>query len=68
MQKHRPRVQNKMIQNEHALLTDELERRLMLAAIDEQFRPQPLRAIGRGLRKLARSLRFSSKQARVHVA
>jgi hypothetical protein len=57
-----------MIQQEYALLTDELERRLMLAAIDEQFRPQPLRAIGRGLRKLARSLKFSAKRARVPLA
>jgi hypothetical protein len=41
-------------------LTDELERRLMLAAIEEQFRPHPLRALGRGLRKLASSLRSVS--------
>ena len=34
-------------------LTDELERQLMLQAIEEQFRPHPMRALAAGLRKLA---------------
>ena len=32
-------------------LTDELERQLMLQAIEEQFRPHPMRALAAGLRK-----------------
>lgn len=34
-------------------LTDELERQLMLQAIEEQFRPRPMHALASGLRKLA---------------
>lgn len=33
-------------------LTDELERQLMMQAIEEQFRPRPLRALKRLLAKL----------------
>jgi hypothetical protein len=33
-------------------LTDELERQLMMQAIEEQFRPRPLRALKRLLGKL----------------
>jgi hypothetical protein len=40
-------------------LTDELERQLMRQAIEEQFRPRPLRALGKIIAKLARSLRAS---------
>ena len=38
-------------------LTDELERQLMLQAIEEQFRPHPMRALAAGLRKLAHGIR-----------
>lgn len=41
--------------NEYPRLTDELERELMLQAMEEQFRPQPMRALAEGLRKLAYS-------------
>lgn len=34
-------------------LTDELERQLMLQAMEDQFRPRPMRALAAGLRKLA---------------
>ena len=37
-------------------LTDELERQLMLQAIEEQFRPHPMRALAAGLRKLAHGI------------
>jgi len=35
-------------------LTDELERQLMRQAIEEQFRPRPLRALGRLLKNAVR--------------
>jgi hypothetical protein len=38
-------------------LTDELERQLMRQAIEEQFRPRPLRALGKMIAKVGRSLR-----------
>jgi hypothetical protein len=38
-------------------LTDELERQLMLQAIEEQFRPHPMRALAAGLRKLAHGVK-----------
>jgi hypothetical protein len=38
-------------------LTDELERQLMRQAIEEQFRPRPLRALGKMISKLGRALR-----------
>jgi len=38
-------------------LTDELERQLMLQAIEEQFRPRPFRALARGLSKLAKGIK-----------
>jgi len=38
-------------------LTDELERQLMLQAIEEQFRPRPLRALASGLRKLGKGVK-----------
>lgn len=49
--------------NETTRLTDELERQLMLQAMEEQFRPRPMRALAAGLRKLALGLKqlFSSK-------
>ncbi len=50
-----------MVEHDYYRLTDELERRLMLEAIEEQFRPRPLRALGRGLRKLASFVRAASK-------
>jgi hypothetical protein len=51
-----------MIQHEYALLTDDLERHLMLAAIDEQFRPQPLRALGRLSIRLASAVALAAKR------
>jgi hypothetical protein len=51
-----------MIQHEYALLTDELERSLMLAAIEEQFRPQPLRALGRLLLRLIGPIALPAKR------
>lgn len=42
-----------MIDPHSIRLTDELERQLMLQAIEEQFRPRPLRALAAGARKLA---------------
>lgn len=50
-----------MVQHNYTRLTDELERRLMLEAIEEQFRPHPLRALARGIHKLAAALRLASK-------
>jgi hypothetical protein len=38
-------------------LTDELERELMRQAIEEQFRPRPLRALGKMISKLGRAFR-----------
>ncbi|WP_459617839.1 hypothetical protein [Bordetella sp. 2513F-2] len=38
-------------------LTDELERQLMLQAMEEQFRPHPIRALAGLLRKLAQSVK-----------
>lgn len=38
-------------------MTDELERRLMLQAIEEQFRPRPFRALARSLRQLGKSIK-----------
>ncbi|MEJ2894877.1 hypothetical protein [Bordetella avium] len=38
-------------------LTDELERQLMLQAMEEQFRPHPVRAMANGLRKLSHGLK-----------
>jgi len=32
-------------------LTDDMERRLLLQAIETQFRPHPLRALGKALRQ-----------------
>jgi hypothetical protein len=47
-------------------LTDELERQLMRQAIEEQFRPRPLRALGKMIAKmghrLGRSLRGSTPE------
>jgi hypothetical protein len=43
-------------------LTDELERELMRQAIEEQFRPRPMRALGKMLAKLGRSLRTSTSR------
>ncbi|WP_083228694.1 hypothetical protein [Bordetella sp. H567] len=46
-----------MNEREPLRLTDELERQLMRQAIEEQFRPRPLRALGRLISKLGRALR-----------
>jgi len=43
--------------NHTVRLTDELERQLMLQAIEEQFRPRPMRALASGLRKLGKGLK-----------
>ncbi|OZI32373.1 hypothetical protein CAL29_20225 [Bordetella genomosp. 10] len=45
--------------NDHntVFLTDELERQLMRQAIEEQFRPRPLRALGKLLSKMAQAVR-----------
>lgn len=43
--------------NPHIRLTDELERQLMLQAIEEQFRPRPFRALARGLGKLGKGVK-----------
>ena len=40
--------------NSSIRLTDELERQLMLQAIEEQCRPRPLRALARGLRQVGK--------------
>ncbi|OZI59740.1 hypothetical protein [Bordetella genomosp. 11] len=46
-----------MNEREPLRLTDELERQLMRQAIEEQFRPRPLRALGKLISKLGRSFR-----------
>lgn len=46
-----------MINANYIRLTDELERQLMRQAIEEQFRPRPLRALGKMLSKLGQALR-----------
>jgi hypothetical protein len=43
-------------------LTDDIERELVLHAIEEQFRPHPLRALMAWMRKLARPLHTSSSK------
>ncbi|GAB1578248.1 MULTISPECIES: hypothetical protein [Bordetella] len=43
--------------NSSVRLTDELERQLMLQAIEEQFRPRPMRALVSGLRKVGKGLK-----------
>jgi len=37
-------------------LTDDMERRLLLQAVEMQFRPQPLRALGNMLRQFINGL------------
>lgn len=49
-----------MIDPNYIRLTDELERQLMRQAIEEQFRPRPMRALGNLLRKLFLALRSNS--------
>ena len=50
-------------------LTDELERQLMLQAIEEQFRPRPFRAMARGLSKLGKGIKtLISRQADAKTA
>ncbi|CAM4049244.1 hypothetical protein [Bordetella bronchialis] len=46
-----------MNEREPLRLTDELERELMRQAIEEQFRPRPLRALGKLISKFGRSFR-----------
>ena len=43
--------------NPSVRLTDELERQLMLQAIEEQFRPRPFRALARGLRQVGKGVK-----------
>lgn len=38
-------------------LTDELERQLMLQAIEEQFRPHPVRALRNALKQVSEGIR-----------
>ncbi|OZI66095.1 hypothetical protein CAL27_10920 [Bordetella genomosp. 1] len=56
--------------NNTTRLTDELERQLMLQAMEEQFRPHPMRALGNGLLKLAQGLKLLAGKmgANVHSA
>jgi len=54
--------------NTSFVLTDELERQLMLEAMEEQFRPHPLRALFAGLRKLARAAQAAGKTAGAETA
>ena len=44
--------------NPSVRLTDELERQLMLQAIEEQFRPRPFRALARGLRHVGKGVKM----------
>jgi len=44
------------------LLTDELERQLMRQAIEEQFRPRPLRALGKLLSKMVQAVRSPAQR------
>ncbi|OWT77431.1 hypothetical protein CEY04_15895 [Achromobacter sp. HZ28] len=44
------------------LLTDELERQLMRQAIEEQFRPRPLRALGKLLSKMVHTVRSPAQR------
>jgi hypothetical protein len=46
-----------VIDTNYIRLTDELERQLMRQAIEDQFRPRPLRALGKMLNKLGQALR-----------
>lgn len=54
--------------NTSFVLTDELERQLMLEAMEEQFRPHPLRAFLGGLRKLVRAAQAAGKTASAETA
>lgn len=42
-------------------MTDELERRLMLQAIEDQFRPRPMRALRNVLAGVAASVRATAQ-------
>lgn len=58
-----------MINTHQVVLSDELERQLMLQAMQEQFRPHPLRALFAGLRKLVRTSRpTAGNTAEAHAA
>jgi hypothetical protein len=46
-----------MIEPNYIRLTDELERQLMRQAIEEQFRPRPLRALRNLLGRMIQALR-----------
>ncbi len=48
-------------------LTDDLERELVLRAIEEQFRPHPLRALMAWIRKLTQSSARSSAGKTAHA-
>lgn len=56
--------------NNTTRLTDELERQLMLQAMEEQFRPHPMRALANGLRKLAHGVKamFGKADSAAHTA
>ncbi|AKQ56548.1 hypothetical protein [Bordetella hinzii] len=56
--------------NNTTRLTDELERQLMLQAMEEQFRPHPLRALAHGLRKLGHGIKalFGKTDSAAHTA
>lgn len=51
---------NAHLTNDVVRLTDDLERQLVLQAIEEQFRPHPLLALKQLARKLVQSLRRTS--------
>jgi hypothetical protein len=49
-------------------LTDELERQLMRQAIEEQFRPRPLRALGKLVARMANAVRSSANRGSTETA
>nr|WP_129149051.1 hypothetical protein [Achromobacter aloeverae] len=51
-----------VIDHNTILLTDELERQLMRQAIEEQFRPRPLRALGKLLSKMVQAVRSPAQR------
>jgi hypothetical protein len=51
-----------MDRNRLNCLTDELERQMMLQAIEEQFRPHPMRALLGGLRKIGHGIKTLTRK------
>lgn len=51
-----------MIEHNYIRLTDELERQLMRQAIEDQFRPRPLRALGKLLGKAVNAFRSNANR------